>query len=288
MAQIEANAAAQSQGSTEQTSQAEPSPEQKKHDLLSGRHRVNWNGAEREVDIDDLVKKAAEYDQAQTLSDQAKALLRQSAAYEAFGQVLESMTPSQQQAMQAILQNPAMLERLNGQARPQSKDEDSVGSVDDIGSFSEPKQSPNDEALAQRLQQMEQGLTVIAKHLSQEVQQKATQTRAQQVESKINEWGVFKDTEEGKTAARLAKRMVLAELAVNPQVNVEKLVAELAAQNSTMLGGARKGAVVDAMPGVGRPRNDLVNLTRTPTGDDLLNGDLLDASQQLYKQLTGR
>lgn len=189
---------------------------------------VDWNGTKRKVKVADLVKTAQREDELKQLDaslDRKLQLVANLDAFKAMQERLNGLTPVQRQRLNAILQEPNVLD-------DNEDDDDETDALEGAAAKNGREQPP---AENKRLDKLEAGLNAIAQFLKNDKDQQRHEKQEKQVREQLAEqwenWPVLqaldKDDKEG---AAYMRRSVLNALAAEPDKGLAKHVAEAATQ----------------------------------------------------------
>lgn len=192
---------------------------------------MDWDGkgTKREVDVNDLVRAAREEQRLASLRTEVDELLSRNAAYSAWGQRLEQLTPSQQQKLIDLMQNPASLEGSGRQQPVSNGQRDELEELLSTGDDSVNGKQLSE--LIQRLNTIEQAATMLVQREQQREAMSQRQTLEQRVEAALTTFDAFKNDPDGRS---FAKRFVIGQLREDPQRPLNDLAAEAAAYAERM------------------------------------------------------
>lgn len=230
---------------------------------------VDWGGAKRRVPLQELVKKAQEHDKALAKANTVEEMLQKQSAAAAFMKVIDSIPPEHQAAFAEVLRNPSLALKLVGQP-PGKPAADEAVDLDEFvnGQDQQPRrQAPESE----ELRTLQRGVKVLLEDLQGRRQQEQQQTLAQRVDQSMAGFPVFEET---KAGAKFARQSIMTQLAQNPSVNPDEIVAAHAAQLHGLLQEQRQQTYVPPRTGEPRqaPRFQVPDLDKNFTFQDLEAG----------------
>ena len=249
--------------------------------LLSGEHEVDWgDGAVRKVKIEDLVLAAKAGEEAKQLKELAAAEMAEVAQLRQLGERIGEMSQAQIQALQNFLQDPDQF--VASTTRQNGKKDDGEDELDMDEMIRGPSQKSSPERDA-RLDRLEQGFQAIAKHLEGDLQARQKASLSDRVRTAMSNFPVFKEVD---GLDEMAEESILNTIQAHPQADLDKVVHAYASRSHKMLMAARKGVVEERTGDVRTtPEGNLV-LPKDfkPTGDALMNRDLLRVTEALFRQ----
>lgn len=251
-----------------------PTGEPKPASVLTGKHKVKWQDAEREMDIEELVGLAIRgQDADQTLAAARKLVGEDYPKVQEIALAYQRMTPQQRQAFDAM---------LNGSPSTNAgdqTDEDLLAELEELGT--EPKEQQNGD-----VQQLLARLSRIESHIQAQSEEAAKQKVGDHIDRLIGQYPDLNASSGGKAMARQA---IMDSLLINPSQKVEDLVARYAGDFLKMVREQREAVVKAA--GEPAPRSSVpsgdkdyqpLRPERTPTGDDLMRGNVRKMLQDKF------
>jgi hypothetical protein len=230
---------------------------------LAGEVLVDWQGVQRRVRAEDLVKAAMEAEatrkQAESLAEAARATLIRNEAVAALAKRYESMTPDARRAFIDFSNDPSRW-------TPKGKVEE-----DPFLEAPQPSSRVPDEVLS-RLDALEKGFQTAATILTDIGTERRTQTITQRVDEMMAQLPIFGMVP--PAVAATARNAVMTKLAADPRRDIEPLVLEAARQANEIHQSYPENGVVTRV----RPTSQ--NAGQEPpkfSGNDLLGGKVLQA-----------
>lgn len=270
-AQIESarNPAAQAQDVQEPAAQ-EPAAE----GILNGKVRVKWEeDAVREIDADELVNLARRGIDADTTMASAKKLLGDDLPL--VKQISEAYSKLPENERQRLM------DMLHGKT-----DGDSDDDFDPQALLEGEGDTLNGKVSDPRLDKLESTLAKVVDHIQQDQQNKQLSTLDETIGKLIDN---YPDLKSNAGAAKQAKQSIINSLRLNPNQELETLVATAARDYHLIFQDIAKKTVRKAgVPLTAGPRGDEPETSfrpeRGPTGDDLKRGKIADDLLQRFKE----
>lgn len=243
----------------------QPQTEAQKPTKVTGKVLVPWNGADREVDIEDLVAQARKGEDAEQTLASAKRLMQTSTAAEAMVSALEQLDPKQQQSVMQFLQNPeAFAHALQGGGRRAEEDEE-----DPMEAGSANGTVPRE--IEDRLSQQERTIQQLMGWAQHKMAEESKETLEAKAHAAVKEF----ESNLGKNqkAIDMVRQTVLVNAMLNPKAKLRDLANDATAGMLKALLVDRAGTVEREMPGARRVGpQELPMPEKQPTGADLQAG----------------
>ncbi len=200
-----------------------------------------------------------------------QAQLAQIGSAQQLAQRLQEMTPEQQQLVRQVFQDPSLLHGGRKPAQPDADDPFAI--LDDGPSPTQVSKAPP--KVQQYMGKLEHRLGVLQQAVTQLVQDKVQVSTADRIEKVMEGFPSLQvDSKEGRALASLARRAVHQAVALDPNANLEQVVAQVAATASEGLsvGVTPPGSAV--RPAV---TNNVTTTQKTPRLAPGQRGDLLES-----------
>lgn len=190
-----------------------------------------------------------EHDKALAKAQAVEEMFKKNVAAESFIKAIDSMPPEDQAAFAEVLKNPSLARKL---IQPSGKPTAGEEPVDLDEFVNEPSQPTRRQAApeSEELRTIQRGLKVLLDDFQGRKQQEQQQTLAQRVEQSMAGFPVFSETQQG---AKFARQSIMTQLAQNPSVNPDDIVAAHAAQLHGLLQEQRQQTYAPARNGEQRP-----------------------------------
>lgn len=258
----------------------QPSPDAKPENTqapsyLTGKQKVKWGDAEREVDIDELVKAAQEREETLQAKKVVESMLEKNVGAKKVIEFIESLPDERQQRFLEFMQNPDL---LDAQTQATTDDDDFDLSLD--GPSQSKKQGKPDRRDAE-LAELRSKVDTLVGYLHQQAQAEGQRTMASKVDETMASFSVFKENDAAKDFAR---NFIMNALAANPQADLESVVADAANRTQNLVSKSRQGVVRDVVPPGARNGMSVFSPSRAPTAADLESGRLRDSVESMLER----
>lgn len=185
---------------------------------------VNWNGAQRQMPMQELVRLAQQAHRAQEIEQSARTMLREDAELQALKSRIQQFDPEEMQAFSEFIMNPKGFRRPGAAAAVRQENE-----VQAMNGMHQGGEDPRFDVLMN-------GMRMLLEREQQRERQSEVQTREQQVDKLMGSFPVFKDGHPRSSAARgIAREAIMDKLASSPGARVEDVVAQQAAAWNAIL-----------------------------------------------------
>lgn len=254
-------------GTAHQDPLSDPGAEQAKlGSHVSGKIKVKYGDAIREIPVEELVDSHLKRSQADELAKVARSLMQRNTVGESILQVMDKMTPPQRAALQRFLADPSQLDRG---AEPE---DDPAGDLEALLNGNGRNGNGGDEDAKDRLlRTLAQSHQAILNRLSQQDQQTQAQTLRQKIQGEMQHYDVFSTPVEGFDP-QWAFENIVNEYAQKGGA-VEDIVAKHAGKASLMTQGMAKQLLRDQTGRFVRA-DGLPSPEKATTGADLMNGNI--------------